>query len=105
MNFITLPSGLVGFNNQTTEIVETISGREMYLLHGVLSRDEADSICPHCNRRMHIHNEYEVNLKHLCFGRRLSTLRFSKLKIFWHMGSRTRKLQNLQALERILSRT
>jgi len=82
MNLITLPSGLVGFNNQTTEIVETISDREMYLLHGVLSRDEADGICPHCNRRMHIHNEYEVNLKHLCFGKRLSTLRFSKLRYF-----------------------
>ncbi len=29
MNFITLPSGLVGFNNQNTEIVSTISDREM----------------------------------------------------------------------------
>ena len=37
MEYITLPSELVGFNNKTTEIVRTVSDREMYLLHGVLS--------------------------------------------------------------------
>lgn len=80
MNYIKLPSILVGFNNQTTEIVKTISNKEMYILNGALSKDEKTYNCPHCNCKMHINNKYEVNLKHLCFGSRLSNLRFSKLR-------------------------
>ena len=78
MNYITLPSLLVGFNNQTTEIVKTVTDREMYLLKGELEKDKEPCTCPHCNSKMHIHNKYEVNLKHLCFGRSMSNLRFSK---------------------------
>jgi transposase len=82
MNYIKLPSGLKGFNNHQTEIVQTVSGRELFLLNGELTQEETDCICSHCKRVMHIHNTYEVNLNHLNIGQRLSSLRFSKLRYF-----------------------
>lgn len=82
MNCITLPSGLVDFDNYKTEIVTTATNKEMYLLHGRLKRAEEDCLCPHCGKKMHIHNNYEVNLRHLSFGHRLSCLRFTKLRYY-----------------------
>jgi transposase len=82
MNNITLPSGLVGFHNTKTETVETVSGRESYLLYGDIKREEKDSLCPHCGNTMHIHNTYDVNLSHLNIGHRLSALKFSKHRYF-----------------------
>ena len=52
----------------------------MYLLHGALNKQKEPCICPHCNCKMHVHDKYEVNLRHLCFGSRLSALKFSKLR-------------------------
>ena len=80
MHNITLPSGLVGFHNTNTESVTTVSGLGAYLLHGNIDRDENDSLCPHCGKTMHIHNTYEVNLRHLCIGGNLSCLRFPKVR-------------------------
>ena len=80
MKYIKLPSRLVGFTNQTTEIVKTVTGREMYLLKGDLSKDKETFTCPHCKSKLHIHNKYEVNLKHLSFGSLLSTIKFSKIR-------------------------
>jgi transposase len=77
-----LPSELVGFTNRSTEIVKTVSNRKMYLLHGELKASADDSICPQCGSSMHIHNRCEVNLRHLCFGDKLSCLRFTKLRYY-----------------------
>ncbi|MFA5603183.1 MAG: hypothetical protein WDA21_05620 [Bacilli bacterium] len=53
MHYITLPSGLVGFHNYKTEMVVTLSGRDLYLLHGELKREEKeDHFCPHCGTKM-----------------------------------------------------
>ena len=82
MHYIMLPSELVGFTNRTTEIVKTVSNREMYLLHGELEASAEDSLCPQCGSSMHIHNRSEVNLRHLCFGHKLSCLRFTKLRYY-----------------------
>lgn len=82
MNYITLPSALVGFTNHQTEIVRTVSNREMYLVHGQLNKDDGECICPYCGEKMHVHNKYETNLRHLCFGPRLSCIRFDKLRYF-----------------------
>lgn len=80
MKYIKFPSRLVGFTNKTTEIVQTVTGREMYLLKGDLSKDKQTFTCPHCKSKLYIHNKYEVNLKHLKFGSLLSTIRFSKVR-------------------------
>jgi len=82
MHSITLPSSLVGFHNSKTEIVTTASNREMYLLHGELKGSAEDCLCTECGGMMHVHNRYEVNLRHLCFGFKLSCLRFSKLRYY-----------------------
>jgi transposase len=77
-----LPSELVGFTNHSSEIIQTVSNRKMYLLHGELKASADDSICPQCGSSMHIHNRCEVNLRHLCFGDKLSCLRFTKLRYY-----------------------
>ena len=82
MHSITLPSSLVGFHNYKTEIVTTASNREMYLLHGELKGSAEDCLCPLCGSSMHIHDRCEVTLRHLCFGDKLSCLRFSKLRYY-----------------------
>jgi transposase len=82
MHYITLPSELVGFTNHSSEIIQTVSNRKMYLLHGELKASADDSICPQCGSSMHIHNRCEVNLRHLCFGDKLSCLRFTKLRYY-----------------------
>ena len=82
MHYITLPSELVGFTNHSSEIVKTVSNRKMYLLHGELKASADDSICPQCGGSMHIHDRCEVNLRHLCFGDKLSCLRFTKLRYY-----------------------
>src|SRR5690554_6826445 len=82
MHYITLPSGLVGFHNCKTEIVVTLSGRDLYLLHGELKREEENCYCPHCGTKMHIHDTFESNLRHLCFGHTLSSIKFSKIRYF-----------------------
>lgn len=82
MHYITLPSELVGFTNHSSEIVKTVSNRKMYLLHGELKAGAADSLCPQCGGSMHIHDRCEVNLRHLCFGDKLSCLRFTKLRYY-----------------------
>ena len=76
MHYIMLPSELVGFTNRTTEIVKTVSNREMYLLKGELTSSADDSLCPLCGSSMHIHDRCEASLRHLCFGNRLSCLKF-----------------------------
>jgi transposase len=82
MYYIMLPSELVGFTNHSSEIIQTVSNRKMYLLHGELKASADDSICPQCGSSMHIHNRCEVNLRHLCFGDKLSCLRFTKLRYY-----------------------
>ena len=82
MHYIMLPSRLVGFANDNTEIVKTTTDREMYLLHGHLLNSSEQCCCPECGKSMHIHNHCEVNLRHLCFGHRHSCLRFSKLRYY-----------------------
>lgn len=76
-NCIRIPSTLEGFINTETELRKTVSGREMYLLNGKLADTERKS-CPKCGCKMHIHDVYEVNLRHLCLGKRLTAVRFDK---------------------------
>ena len=82
MHCIMLPSELVGFTNRTTKIVKTVSNREMYLLKGELASSADDCLCPLCGSSMHIHDRCEATLRHLCFGDKLSCLRFTKLRYY-----------------------
>lgn len=82
MEYIKLPSGLEGFSNHHTEIVQTKSGRDSFLLHGKLKHDKSDSICAHCGSVMHIHDTYESKLRHLNIGQRLSWVSFPKHRYF-----------------------
>lgn len=78
MPYIMLPSGLAGFINQETTIEQTRSGREMYLLRGEIQQGDGDTICLVCGKKMHVHGNYETNLRHLSFGSKLSSVCFSK---------------------------
>lgn len=80
MPHIMLPSGLAGFVNHETTIEKSKSSREIYLLCGDIQRCDGDSICPECGGKMHVHGSYETNLRHLCFGSKLSCVRFEKVR-------------------------
>ena len=75
--YIHLPSGLSGLCNSKTIVEVAQSGREVYLLHGELERDET-SVYPACGQKMHIHGSRITMLRHLCFGCHLSTASFEK---------------------------
>ena len=81
MEYIRIPTTLVGFTNTETEIRETTTDRTMNLIKGYLnSRDEIHD-CPNCGKRMHIHDNYEVNLRHLCLGKTLTCVRLNSQKV------------------------
>ena len=69
-----LPSALFGFHNTATTVEHTKSGRDVFVLYGELSAHPADSVCPKCGRRMHVHGSYPTCLRHLNFGSKLSRL-------------------------------
>ena len=71
-----LPSALFGFHNTATTVEQTKSGRDVFVLYGELSAHPADSVCPKCGRRMHIHGSYPTCLRHLNFGGKLSCVSF-----------------------------
>ena len=77
-----LPSGLFGFHNTTTTVEQTKSGRDLFVLYGELSARPADSVCPKCGRRMHIHGSYPTCLRHLNFGGKLSCVCFEKSRYY-----------------------
>jgi len=75
---ITIPSTLEGFTNTETKQVPTATGREMFLISGVLDTKEEDRICPCCGKRMHVNDGFPVSLRHISIGGTLTTVRFSK---------------------------
>ena len=81
MQYIHLPSGLTGFCNSKTTVEVAQSGREVYLLHGDLERDEA-ACCPACSQKMHNHGGRITMLRYLCFGSRLSVVSFEKRMLY-----------------------
>ena len=78
MEYIKLPSVLKGFTNTNTKIVETKSNKLMYLIDGLFKNDEESPLCPNCNKRLHVNDKYQVNLRHLSIGSKLSNIRFTK---------------------------
>ena len=82
IGIIMLPSRLVGFTNYETTIEKTTSGRDMYLFRGDLQLSEDDATCPECGSKMHVHGSYESNLRHLCFGSKLSCVCFDKVRYY-----------------------
>ena len=77
-----LPSALFGFHNTATTVEQTKSGRDVFVLYGELSAHPADSVCPKCGRRMHIHGSYPTCLRHLNFGGKLSCVCFEKSRYY-----------------------
>ena len=59
-----LPSSLFGFHNTATMVEQTKSGRALFVLYGELSAHPADSVCPKCGRKMHVHGSYPTCLRH-----------------------------------------
>jgi len=75
--YLHIPSALKGFTNTSTEIRKADTGREFYLIHGCL-KDTGSPLCTVCGSKMHIHDTYQVNLRHLSLGKRFSAIRFDK---------------------------
>ena len=80
MQYIMLPSELVGFVNDRTEIVATTTGKGMFLLQGHIENKEEDKHCPHCGSPLHTHAHHQSTIRHLNFGPTLSCIRFAKTR-------------------------
>ena len=78
MNNITIPTLLEGLNHTETEIRKTTTNKTMYLIKGVLESSKGAQACPYCGIQMHIHNNYEVNLRHLSIGPYFTCVRLNK---------------------------
>lgn len=78
--FLMIPSFLEGFNNSSTSVETSKSGRTVYCFRGTLD-DTIDRTCPECARRMHINNHLNVHLRHLCFGSTLTVVKCTKLQL------------------------
>ena len=68
MQYIMLPSSLVGFTNDYTKIVTTTAGKTALLVHGNLEVTEADRTCSCCGSRMHVHGTADASLRHVSVG-------------------------------------
>lgn len=80
---------LEGFRNTKTTVRMTTTGEELYLIEGELAGAEDARRCHGCGCRMHIHDNYDVNLRHLCIGGTLCSVRFAKSRYICPCCGRT----------------
>ena len=73
-----IPHNLHGFLNNVTSLEKTKSGREVYCFQGDLWYSDEESTCGKCHIPMHIHDVYQVNIRHIPIGGSLSCLCFKK---------------------------
>lgn len=87
---LVIPSHLTDFVNRSTSVEATQSSREAYCFHGDLYFEPEDYRCPDCGCGMHIHNNYHVRLRHLCFGSCVSFVMFDKHRFICPECGKTR---------------
>lgn len=73
-----IPHNLQGFLNNVTSLEKTKSGRDVYCFQGDLWYSEEEITCGECHVSMHIHDVYQVNIRHIPIGGSLSCLCFKK---------------------------
>lgn len=73
-DFLQIPSRLFGFSNTHTDVVDTVSGREVICFKGTLALPEDERFCD-CGRKMHINAHPGITLRHLPFGSSLSCIK------------------------------
>ena len=77
-NLMVIPHCLTDYVNSSTTIENTSGGREAYCFHGDLVFSDDDYRCPDCGVKMHIHQTYHVQLKHVPIGGKLSFVMVDK---------------------------
>jgi len=90
MDYIMLPSSLVGFSNDYTKIVTTTAGGDALLVHGKLEVTEADRTCSRCGSKMHVHGTNDASLRHVSVGHDPMIIQFEKVRHFCPHCSQTR---------------
>lgn len=90
MQYIMLPSSLVGFTNDYTKIVTTTAGKTALLVHGNLEVTEADRTCSCCGSRMHVHGTADASLRHVSVGHEPMIVQFEKVRHYCPHCSQTR---------------
>ena len=81
-NFLKIPSLLDGFINEETVSGITKSGRTIFDIRGNLDITNKDRECPKCGGFMHINQNHQTTLRHLCFGNNLSCISFSHNQLY-----------------------
>ncbi len=78
-DFIQIPSTLYGLKTTETTIKTTMSGKAVFCIEGTLEEEpEKERICPRCGAKMHVNNHSKITLRHLSFGRNLSSAIFKR---------------------------
>ena len=93
-NFLFIPSNLSTFRNTSSQVLKAKSGRNVIFFDGILDISADDRICDKCGNIMEINNQFDVNLKHLCFGSSLSCITFTKKQFYCH-HCHCSKMQNV----------
>ena len=90
MDYIMLPSSLVGFSNDYTKIVTMTTGTAALLVHGNLKVTEADRTCSYCGSKMHAHGITDASLRHVSVGFEPMIIQFEKVRHYCPNCSQTR---------------
>lgn len=81
-SFLKIPSLLDGFINEETISGVTKSGRTIFDIRGNLEITNKDRECPKCGGFMHINQNHQTTLRHLCFGSNLSCISFPHNQLY-----------------------
>lgn len=80
INWLYIPTLLERFVNTNTKI-ETINKSEVVCFYGYVILSDDDLRCDCCGNKMHIHNSYDIYLKHLPFGANHSIIKINKKQL------------------------
>ncbi len=77
-SFLSIPSKLAGFHNDSTRTMELPNGKTAYIFEGELPLSEYDRICEVCGSKMHVNKTKTTKLNHLNFGGYITYVEFEQ---------------------------
>ena len=92
-NFIKIPSSLIRFENTDTTTGNNNAGHITYFINGFVKLSNEELECD-CGGKMHIHDSYEIGLKHLPIGNIYSQVCINRKQLKCSKCGKT-KMQNI----------
>ena len=95
-NYLRIPCDLERFVNTSTDKINK-NDKTIYHFHGYVELDQDELICSHCGGKIHIHQSYPINVKHIPIGGNYSSLIIEKHQLMCNECGAT-KMQNIPFL-------